>query len=137
MIIKPHGKLTMVAICKLQEKNQSSHWVAGIIFSYSSLWVTYYNENLRWSHSKTLKSTECLWGAILNLSVITTLGKYSHLSKAQFMHLQTHMLWELSDIIHVENREDCHACWTLPCQSKLQGKSVRNWRKRNIQWDHL
>lgn len=35
------------------------------------------------------------------------------------MHLQTHMLWELNDIIHRKAMEECHALW---CQSKLEGQ---------------
>lgn len=43
------------------------------------------------------------------------------------------MLWESNGIIHVANMEDCHAYWTLTCQSKLQGNWWENWWGRNIQ----
>lgn len=42
------------------------------------------------------------------------------------MHLQTHMLSELNDIIHIKNLEECHAYWILRCQSKLKGERERN-----------
>lgn len=50
------------------------------------------------------------------------------------MHLQTHMLWELNDGIHVKIMEECHACWILRCQLKLREEERGMGRRRHAQW---
>lgn len=48
-------------------------------------------------------------------------------SKSHFRHLQTHMLWELSDMIHThKNTEECRAYWILRRQPRLKGEREGN-----------
>lgn len=72
------------------------------------LLVTHYVESQGNYTSKSPQAREAeLLGSISSYNNYGTGGIIE--SKSQFMHLQTNMLWELNDIIHIKNMEECHA----------------------------